>query len=201
MPNNSSLSKYYKEDEFNSFIINKINSIFKKIEKNSNILLLGNINQSKIINNNSLNIKYFTFNYNDKKIVNKKEIDKTINDFFSFSKKNKLNFDYIFDISFITHIKIQRINNYMKQLSKFSNYKTDYYLITLSNDSSYCKNHCPKRLWTYKDDIYFRYFKKNQLKRTIENKFKIQEINAISFSIDDYVYFEINAVMTNKKLN
>ncbi|MFW6220297.1 MAG: hypothetical protein ACOC3X_01350 [Nanoarchaeota archaeon] len=192
MSNNLNLFKYYKEDEFNLFVTEKINSILKNVDKKSNILFLGKIDLKNLKNKN-LNIKSFCFS--------KDNYEKVINDFFTFSKKNKLNFDYIFDISFMQYIKMSFLSKYMQILSNLSKYKTKYYLISLSNDSNYCKINCPKRLWTIKDKKYVRYFKKNHIKRTVEKKFKIIKINLLYFSIDEDKYFEISGIMTNKRLS
>ncbi|MFP4402940.1 MAG: hypothetical protein ACLFPJ_01140 [Candidatus Woesearchaeota archaeon] len=192
MSNNLNLFKYYKEDEFNLFVTEKINSILKNVDKKSNILFLGKIDLKNLKNKN-LNIKSFCFS--------KDNYEKEIDDFFSFSKKNKLNFDYIFDISFMQYIKMSFLSKYMQILSNLSKYKTKYYLISLSNDSNYCKINCPKRLWTIKDKKYVRYFKKNHIKRTVEKKFKIIKINLLYFSIDEDKYFEISGIMTNKRLS
>lgn len=192
MSNNLNLFKYYKEDEFNLFVTEKINSILKNVDKKSNILFLGKIDLKNLKNKN-LNIKSFCFS--------KDNYEKVINDFFTFSKKNKLNFDYIFDISFMQYIKMSFLSKYMQILSNLSKYKTKYYLISLSNDSNYCKINCPKRLWTIKDKKYVRYFKKNHIKRTVEKKFKIIKINLLYFSIDEDKYFEISGIMINKRLS
>jgi len=89
-------------------------------------------------------------------------------DFFSFARRNvKNSYDYVIDNGYSNRMKRSQLHRFFREISKVLKYNGKLLTKTLSVNDSYCKEHCPKRHWTYMGEDYVNFFGKKEIVKNL----------------------------------
>ncbi len=130
---------------------------------------------------------------------NNKDINYEYSDFFSFAKRlQKDSFGAVFDNSYSNSLLRSRHSKFYKELAKLIKYDGTLITKILSTQDPYCREHCPKRNWTYIGGHHLNYFTKSQILRLLNlNGFSVNKYTAAK---DRNTYHLVNSSLKAMKL-
>jgi len=118
--------------------------------------------------------------------------------FFEFAKKQKHEFDFVFDLGFSSHFYKGELPAFYTYTSRLLGFKGKLYSVIPSKDSGSCRRRCPARLWSYFEGQYTRFVTEKELRHLMQANFGIEKIKV--HSNGENSFFEVNAVNDMKKI-
>lgn len=185
-------------DDTKSFdlVKSEIEKVVSELPKESQVLVLGfDIDIFKMLAEKNLEISSFT-------MQSEIYFKATKEEFVSFAKKcTPGKFDIILDISFSHHMKKNELRSFYRLVSRMLKFDSSLLTFIFSNKSEYCKEHCPKRLWTYVNDIFVKFFTKEEVKALVrQNYFSIEDYKHLNYEGANKAFHYLTSKLKVRKL-
>ncbi len=126
-------------------------------------------------------------------------IDYQYSEFFSFARRMpKDTYDIVYDNSYSNSLLRSRNSKFYKELAKLIKYDGTLITKVLSTQDPYCREHCPKRNWTYVGGHHLNYFTKSRVLKLLNlNGFTV---NKYTIAKDRNTHHLLNSTLKAMKL-
>lgn len=118
--------------------------------------------------------------------------------FFEFAKKQKQEFDFVFDIGFSSHLYKGELAGFYAYISRILKFNGRFFSLLPSADSEICRQRCPVRKWSYFHGKYTRFITEKELSHFIQANFRLE--NILLHSFEKRSFFELTAINDIKKI-
>lgn len=185
-------------DDAKSFdlVKSEIEKLVNILPTGAKVLVLGfDIDVFKIMAKKNLEVSSFT-------MQNEIYFKATSEEFFKFAKAcSPGSFDVIIDVSFSHHMKKEQLKKFYRFVSRMLKFDSKLLTFVFSSESEYCKEHCPKRLWTYVNDIFVKFSTQAEVKSSVrKNYFSIINYRHLSYAGANKAFHYLTSKLKVKKL-